>query len=180
MRVIISNTFLLVLVILLIGDTHAQRCGRAFARIAVADVEGKTVSNTTIEIIGTLSDKDYMELLQKSFPDKTYLRFLSLEIPEQVVGEMMKQSKSLWLDKDYCGNPLKLRANKTRIKTPKDNVEGGNGSKKNFGFCTSEVNFDVYLLKVSAPGYDTAYYMGRYLGGCDAEHNLVINKRKKS
>jgi len=180
MRVITLNIALLVLMILIPVGAQAQKCGRAFAPIVVADANGKTVSNTTFEIIGILSDEEYMKLLNKSFPDKTYQRFLSLKIPEQAVSEMIKQSKPLAFNEDYCGNPLKLRANKTRVKTPKDDVEGGDGSKKNFGFCKSEVNFDVYLLKVSAPDYNTAYYMGRFLGGCDRELNFVLNKRKKS
>lgn len=180
MRVIILNILLLVLLIFVTVSTQAQKCGRAFAPIAVTDANGKIVSNTTVEIIGILSDEEYMKLLSKSFSDQTYQRFLNLKIPGQAVSEMIKQSQPLQFNKDFCGNPLKLRANKTRVKTPKDDVEGGNGSKKNFGFCKSEVNFDVYLLKVSAPNYNTAYYMGRILGGCDRELNFVLNERKKS
>jgi hypothetical protein len=81
---------------------------------------------------------------------------------------------------DVCGNPLKQRANSTRVKDLDDFRKGSEGSVSNLGFCASESNHGVTLLKISAPGYTTDYYLGSYLRGCFYRYSFVLSKAEKN
>ena len=77
---------------------------------------------------------------------------------------------------DNCGNPLKQAANSTQVARHPAYGRGREPGLKNFGFCTTELYSFPSLLKVSAPGYVTDYYLGVHLGGCERSYKIALTK----
>jgi len=154
--------------------TTVQRCGGSFAKFIVTDAKEVRVADVTIELIAELPREEYLKhKARKGYSEYSGFSFkLNLSEAEELQAHTVPSAK----DTDSCNNPLKQRANSTRVRTPEDFLNQRDGSVKNFGFCTSEVFSRVYLLKISAPGYVTDYYMGRYLGGCWGSYSFVLTK----
>jgi hypothetical protein len=173
------TTFLIVLMNLSASNVHAQLCGYRFARFVVSDSAGESVSNSTIELLTGVSGERYKEVWETYGNKEFGLQQTPFKISLSVASDIIKQNSPLERTQDLCGNPLKQRANKTKVKTTMS--DKNEASAENFGFCTGEGGeFTRYLLKISAPGYVTDYYIGSYLGGCNDSWKFVITKKKKS
>ena len=154
--------------------TQAQACGGGFAKFVVVDSEGTGVPDVTIELVAEPPREEYMKYkLRKR--DVEYGGF-SFKLSASEAEELMTPAVPMRVDKDFCGNPLKQRANFTRVKNHEDVLEHRDGSIKHFGFCTLETYSRIYLLKISAPGYVTDYYVGSFLGGCGGSYSFVLTK----
>lgn len=152
------------------SDIRAQACGGGFAKFVAVDSGSTSVPDVTIELVAELPREEYVKYkLRKGHVEYGGFSFkLSASEAEELVALGVPSRK----DTDFCGNPLKQRANSTRVKTHEDVVEHRNGSVKHFGFCTLETYSRIHLLKISAPRYVTDYYVGTYLGGCGAATHL--------
>jgi hypothetical protein len=159
MRIITPIIFLFFLITIFALSINAQKCGGGHAGLSTS----KAIPKATIEIIAVYGG-NFTEFSEQ---DKALTNQGSLKIPEQIVNRVIKESKLLQIQKDYCGNQLKQTVDK-------------NVTKSRFHFCTSEVDDRYYLLKISAPNYLTTYYVGMYLGGCSISRTLIIPKIKKS
>jgi hypothetical protein len=156
------------------SDTQAQACGGGFAKFVVVDAKEVEVPDVTIELVAELPREEYAKYkLRKGHVEYGGFSFkLSASEAEELVARGVPSRK----DTDFCGNPLKQRANYTRVKTHEEVVERRDGSVKYFGFCTLETYSRIYLLKISAPGYITDYYVGTYLGGCGGSYSFILTK----
>jgi hypothetical protein len=142
------------------------------------DSESKNVSDVTIELVAELPYEVYLEFkAQKRYEE--YGAF-SFKLSPKDAEELLKRAVPLRSTTDACGNPLKLRANFTRVKSLKDFLKGREASVDNVGFCASESNHGVTLLRISAPGYVTDYYVGSYLRGCIPDYSFVLSRVEKT
>jgi len=156
------------------SHVQAQSCGGGFAKFIVVDSENTSVPNVTIELLAELPREEYAKYkLRKGSVQHGGSSFKLSPSEAQELGARAVPNAKVT---DFCGNPVKQRVNSTRVKTHKDALEQGDGSVKNFGFCTLETYRRVYLLKISAPGYVTDHYIGTYLGGCGASYSFVLTK----
>jgi hypothetical protein len=175
----LKSTFVILLVIVLASSSNvvAQSCWQSFSTFIVTDSVGRKVSNVTIELLKGLSDekrKDLWEIYGNKEPGFQPNPF---KIPVVVAEEIIKQNLPLSRSEDFCGNPLKQTAGKTKVKTWNDKLHDRDGKKENFGFCKHENGGESYLLKISPPGYITEYYIGSYLRGCNGAWYFVVTKR---
>ena len=167
MRVTLLIIYLFVLITLSASTVHAQACGRAFNTVKVLDSEGRNIRSAIIEIVAQLPWKEYEKELRQN---------KIVKISEQDAEDIIKQDLPMDMTKgDVCGNPLKQRANVTKVKSYP--VEALN--IENLGFCTYEAYFHPFLLRVSASGYLTDYSLGYYLGGCGETYEIVLTKKKR-
>ena len=174
MRFVTSIVVLLLIVLSSGSAMRAQTCGGSFAKFVVLDSKEMKVPDVTIELVAELPREEYLKLKAR----KGYIGYgdFSPRLTPPEVEELVARAGPGARDTDFCGNPLMQRANSTRVRNPEDRLNHRDGSIENFGFCTSEVFSRVYLLKISAPGYVTDYYMGSYLGGCAQRHSFVLNR----
>ncbi len=169
---------LLILMTLSASNVQAQACGEAYARFVVSDSAGNSISDVTIEIVAKLRYEDYEELREKyGYKEAGYQSF-PFKLPAQVTDEVLKLSIPLDIHQDRCGNPLKQRANVTEVITLEEFKRGSKADKKNFGLCKWENGAGEFLLKISAPGYITDYYIGNYLGGCGGAWTFTLTGKK--
>lgn len=156
----------------------AQLCGKSFAKFVVVDSESKSVSDVTIELIAELPAEVYLEFKAEEQYEE-YGDF-SFKLAPQNVEQLLKRAVPLPMSTDLCGNPFKQRANSTPVKNLQDSRKGHAASVTNFGFCASEGNRAVTLLRISAPGYVTDYYVGSYLRGCIYHYSFVLTRLPKT
>ena len=163
------------------SNVQAQACGRAFAEILVSDAAGQRVQRVTIELVAEAPYEEYKMLESQALAqgdpgDNPALsspgHLTAIKVTKRDAEEIVRRSTPMDKTKDFCENPLKLQAN-TTVK-----VYGQGESKTRLGFCTSEgYERHAFLLKISAPGYMTGYYVGAYLGGCRRTYKIVLDKR---
>lgn len=146
-----------------------QLCGKSFAKLVVVDDKGKDVSDVTVELVGELPKADY----EKFKREKGYVEYgaFNFRLSASEAEEMLKHTVPLGRGTDFCGNPLKQQKNVTVVR---DVDARRQASADNFGFCTVEGYFGTNLLKISAPGYVTDYYLGSYLRGCWYGYSFVL------
>jgi hypothetical protein len=158
---------------------QAQRCGYKFSKFIVLDSRGKNVSDVTIELIAEVPYEQFLKFKVKSGIEGDG-GGLHLKLSSDDAGDLLKQAVPLGISTDVCGNPLKERANSTRVftrvKTTDDLARAREGSIHNFGFCTSENDQSILILRISAPGYMTDYYVGNYLGGCGQRYSFALSR----
>jgi hypothetical protein len=157
---------------------QAQLCGSAFAGFTIEDSEGKSIPDVTIELIAEAPPEKY----EGKMRDKSALKIslsdgVAVKVSVQKAKEIVKQSRPMSRATDFCENPLRQRASITVVKRRPSLVDDGGGSVKNFGYCTEENNFHPFLLKISAPGYVTDYYVGPFLGRCARTYKIVLTKK---
>jgi hypothetical protein len=156
---------------------QAQTCGYHFKKISILDSNGGNISGAMFEFVGVLSSGDFSEFAKsKGFP-KFYGPFISPKIFQADVEKLKTRIAPLNLKEDYCGNPLKQQYNVTKAKNVQDWVRGNEPSTNKFGICSVEDNYVIYLLKISAAGYTTDFYLGTFFAGCDS-YSFVLSKRK--
>ena len=174
MRISALTAFLLLSVLLCASNAQAQACGRAFVEVTVSDSEGRSIPDATIELIAEVPREKYDEERQNEAAVKISPgNGTAIKISEQEAEEIVSLSSPLSRTEDICENPLKQQANSTNVKrNPSD--ENTEESTMNLGFCTLEGNSRPLLLKVSAPGYVTDYYVGPFLGGCHRIYKIVL------
>jgi len=173
-RRLIAATAFLVLLPPFASNTQAQKCLHGFARFIVSDTEGKPVPDVTIELLGEVSEKDYETLAAEARKRDIYHPNVKL-LPSEV-EETVKRSIPMSKTGDICGNPFKQRANSTKVKT----WHKGKASTENFGFCNAVGHQrQPFLLKISAPGYVTDYYVGKYLTDCLQHVRASMSKKEK-
>jgi hypothetical protein len=153
---------------------HAQSCGGGFARFLITYSESTGVPDAAIELVAELPRAEYVNFKLR----KRYVEYggFSFKLSPSEAEELLARTVPMSVEKDFCGNPLKQRVNSTRVKTHEDVVEQRDGTIKHVGFCTLETYKRIYLLKISAPGYVTDYYVGTYLGGCGGSYSFVLTK----
>jgi len=156
------------------SPAFGQLCGGSFAKFVVTDSTGVKVSDATIELVAELPREEYLKHKTRKGNVEHGGYSFTLTAPE--AEDLMTRAVPMTVDKDFCGNPLKQRAKSTPVKSREDVAKSREGSIDNFGFCTSEVFSRVYLLKISAAGYVTDYYIGRYLGGCWRSYSFVLTR----
>lgn len=177
MRPFTLTVLLIVLTLLSSSDAQAQACGGAYAAFIVSDSAGKNISDVTIELLASLPNKDYKELWERFGDKRPGYQPYPFKLPAEVADQLIKQDLPLNLSQDFCGNPLKQRANQTKVITWKELRQGGMPSEKNFGFCKLENGPGQFLLRISAPGYLSDHYVGNYLGGCGESWRFVLIKK---
>jgi hypothetical protein len=171
---------LVVLVVFMSSYTPAQACWGTFGKFIITNSAGKKVSNASIELLAAPSDEKYKDLWEKFGNKAPGSQVAPFKIPAAVGEEIIKQNLPLARNEDPCGNPLKQTSGKTRVKTWEDKLNDREGKKENFGFCTRENGPARFLLKISASGYTTDYYIGSYLGGCSGVRNFTLTKKNRS
>lgn len=173
----ILMTALVILAVSSASNIQAQLCGQSFARFIVSDSAGGSVSNATIELLTVLSSDEYEELWEHYGNKESGFQPNPFKIPSPVAANIIKKNPPLLRTEDFCGNPLKQTANQTEVKTLDEARNKREGNKKNFGFCIVEGSSPDFLLKISAPGYVTDYYIGHYLSGCEKGWYFILTKR---
>lgn len=159
--------FLLILALLSVIDVNAQSCGNDFKTIKVTDTKGKSISNLTIEIVAQLPREDYKDL--------DYHKIIKIPVSDAKAAIKRNLPKTFSAD-IQCKNPLKQKAGKTKVKNIDEQKPP---STEYLGFCTAETLLEPLLLKVSAPGYLTDYYLGNFFGGCSMTYELVLLKKSR-
>lgn len=151
---------------------QAQACGGGFNSVKVSDSKGKSIRGVSIELVAALPDGDYF----KGGLYNKYGLILGkvIKVLERDVEELIKRKVPGDWTTDRCDNPSKQIANVTRVKTGASE----NPSNRELGFCTLETFFKPFLLKVSAPGYRTDFYVGTYLGGCGKTYTFILKKAR--
>jgi hypothetical protein len=173
-RLIAATALLLLSMSPFASDTQAQLCHTSFAYYEVVDSVGKNISDVTIELVGEVSGKDYIALRTEFIKKEVYGP--NFKLFPQDVEQIVKRSVPMRITRDTCENPLKQRANSTKVKT----MYRGKASKKNFGFCNVVGHYrEPLLLKISAPGYVTDYYVGQFLSDCRTHERFVLSKDEK-
>src|ERR1051326_2809342 len=155
--------------------TKAQRCGQGFDQFIVIDKKGKGVPNVTFELVAQVPLDFYLDLKKKTGRNNlVYSEIFGLSPAE--AEAVSKRTSPLERDADLCGNPLKQQAGETKVKRlgPPHVDEP---STENFGLCTSENGSVIYLLKISAPGYVTDYYVSGFLTGCERHSAIFVLKK---
>ncbi|HQU83342.1 MAG TPA: hypothetical protein PKY59_09470 [Pyrinomonadaceae bacterium] len=166
-------------------NASAQECGVGFAQFSISNALGKRISNSTIEIIGSLPyDSDDPAGLIKVRKEEQWLKYLETRqglpayiIPPKFLKDVLDQKLELSNKTDDCGNPWKQQAGIKNIKTI--NYFFVNKKEKNFGYCTGETRRTPYILKISAKGYADSYFVGGFLGGCSRRYDFVLNNRNR-
>jgi hypothetical protein len=149
---------------LFVVDAQSQRCGSDFKTVKVLDKSGESIRDATIEIVAQLPEDEF----KASYSEVT-------KIPASAARATIKRKLPMTFTKDIeCENPLKQRRGKTKVKNI-DEQKAPN--TENFGFCTAETILMPLLLKVSAAGYATDYYVGNFLGGCKKTYEFVLLKK---
>jgi hypothetical protein len=166
-RIIELTTLLLCLIVLSASNLQAQVCGGGFFRFEVSDAEGHSVPDVTIEIVAQLSAEEFTELLKGQPALQRYNK-----ISDQEAGDVIKRGRPMQFVEDFCENPLRQRANSTRVKKEWN----GEPDIMNFGFCALETYGKPLLLRITAPGYRSDYYLGPFLGGCGGKLEFVLAK----
>jgi len=172
MQIITLIILLLVLTMLSAPNAQAQQCGAGFNSVKVSDSEGKSIGGVIIKLVAQVPEKEY-EKLRLGTRNKVVVK-----IPVDDAEKIIKDLPIWYWRKDNCGNPLTQYANETRVRTNNRITKYTKPSIKHFGFCTRETATTPFLLKVSAPGYLTNYYMGIYLGGCESIFEFVLTEEK--
>jgi hypothetical protein len=157
----------------------AQLCGGSFAKFVVLDGQGKEVSDVTIELVAELPYQDFEKFMAKKAISGSG-GGLNLKLSAEDAEELLKLSVRMRRSTDHCNNPLKQQLNVTRVRNVEDFVRGREGTVEHFGFCASENDQTVILLRASASGYVTNYYLGQYLWGCGHSYSFVLNKAPKT
>lgn len=163
------KTLLITLTILITFSTpsvFAQACGGSFANFVVKNSKGKNVKGVTVELLTAPPREKYKELWEKFGHKEAGFQPNPFKVPADVANELLGLTSAVSRTEDFCGNPLKQTAGKTVVKTWKEHHGDLRGTKENFGFCKLETFSTHFLLKISARGYLTEYYLGSYLGGC--------------
>jgi len=176
MRVITLAAFALAPALPAAPDVRAQACGVSFVDIEVVDSKGHSVPGATIEIVADAPES----YAPSPWPEGGVVLSLgnnpaikiSLREAEEIIELGVPRRRSI----DNCGNPLKQVANSTKVARHPGYGHAQEFSVKNFGFCTTELYEIPSLLKVSAPGYVTDYYLGVHLGGCQRSYKIVLTK----
>jgi hypothetical protein len=177
MLIITRTIFLLVSLIFFASYAQAQMCGTKFSQFIISNSANKIISNTTIEILAIAPKEAANELWLKYGDHKDSGGYGYFKIRDKSFKEVIRKSDPLKTNRDDCGNPLKQHANLTEVKSREDQFKNRNPSKDNFGFCTIETELTKYILKISAPGYITSYYIGTFLGGCYSQVYFVLRKK---
>lgn len=175
-RMIGLRVLLLCLMMCSAPRLQAQVCGGGFISFEISDSEGKSIPDVTIEIVAELVYEEYPEQLKNNEPLKSYpaaALFNVYRISSRDADDIIKRRRPMNLDRDFCGNPLKQRANSTKVITMNSEPD-----TKNFGFCTGETYRRPLLLRISAPGYLSDYYIGPFLGGCGGTYKFALVKKK--
>lgn len=169
MRIINQTTFLLTLLLLLFTLTaDGQACGGGFNSIKVLDSKGRNVPDVTIEIIARLPREEDKGVKYK------YGR--AVKIPAKEAQTAVKRRVPIDYTRDlFCKNPLKQTAGLTKVRRFGEQLPP---SVDNFGFCTGETYLAPLVLKVSAPGYLSDYYLGNFLGGCGVNYEFILIEEK--
>ena len=146
--------------------TNAQICGPTTVLIGVYDSAGKPISNVTFEMLGSVpTDEKFKELSQK-YGEENYRYNFELPTAE---GEALAKSKLGQLsDKDKCGKPFQkmISAGPADEKDPK------------FGVCMFEGgSLGEVLIKLSAPGFVTAYYLNNAFRGCGTRAGYTLYRK---
>jgi hypothetical protein len=175
MRILAPAAFLFFSIMLCASKIQAQACGWAFAHVTVSNSGGNVIPDVTIELIaeetgGKYYDKSRDEAVVKISPGMG----TAVKVSAQDAVEIVKQSSPMTRTEDFCENALRQLANSTKVKRHPAYVIG---EVTNFGYCTQENYSQPFLLKVSAPGYVTDYYLGPFLGGCPRTYEIVLTKR---
>jgi hypothetical protein len=139
-----------------------QACSVGFIDVTVVDSEGRSVPRATIELVAE-APADY--------PSHPYP---ARELTRQEADEIIGRGRPMSWQKDRCGNPLRQVARSTRVKRLFPRGSQKEFGVTNFGYCTTETLATLMLMKVSAPGYQTAYYLGPHLGGCSRDLRIVL------
>lgn len=160
-------------------NVQAQLCGKSFAKFIVVDGQDKEVSDVTIELVAELPYEDFGKFMAKKALSGSG-GGLNLKLSAEDSEELLKLSVRMRRSTDHCNNPLKQQLNVTRIRNVEDFVRGREGTVEHFGFCASENDQSVILLRASASGYVTNYYLGQYLGGCGHKYSLVLEALPKT
>lgn len=165
MRIIKLIFFLLVLIRLPALNAQSQTCGGGFSPVKVSDSKGKSIHDVVIEIVA--------KLLTEEYKNARWGKVIKMSVSD--AKSAIKRNLPMDYTEDpFCKNPLKQHLGMTEVKKLGENQP----SIKNFGFCTAETGDSRLLLKVSAPGYLTDYYIGNYLGGCGDNYEFVLTKKK--
>ncbi|MDQ3818212.1 MAG: hypothetical protein M3362_11115 [Acidobacteriota bacterium] len=152
---------------------QAQVCGGGFISFEISDSEGKSIPDVTIEIVAEVTYEQYLERLTSDLTRYNDAFFNVYKISGRNADEIVRRRRPMNLGDDFCNNPLKQRANSTKVS--KRNSEPGT---KNFGYCTAETYRRPLLLKISAPGHLSDYYIGPFLGGCGGTYKFALVKKK--
>jgi hypothetical protein len=160
-----------------------QACGRSFVDILVLDSEDKNVPGVIVELLAEVPSEEYRRLEVKTLKNEAVVKLsegngTAIKISAKDADEIIKRNLPMSRPEDFCGNPLRLVANSTKVTRSPAHVEGREFSIKNFGFCTVETYSTPSLLKVSAPGYVTDYYVGPHLVGCRRSYKIVLTRKK--
>ena len=165
MRIVKPIFFLLILIILSALNVQAQECGGAFNIVKVLDSKSESIRGAVFEIVAQFPKDEYKDL--------GYGKVIKLSV-EDAESVISRDLPMRFTEDIRCGNPLKQYVGVTKVK----NKHHPYPNAKDLGFCTSEVIFAPLLLKVSAPGYETDYYVGNYLGGCGNTYEFIVTKKK--
>ena len=173
MCIAISAVFSYLLIAHAIATGQAQTCGKGFVAINILDADGKSIPNVTIELIAEIPEKEAEEIYRNA-PVKIMGGWgTAVMVSTQAAKDIIKRGTPMSRNKDFCEEPLKHRIDAPEMTM--DNMR--KPGKFVFSFCTAENWGQRFLLKISAPGYLSSYYVGPFLNGCGSIYNFVLCKK---
>jgi len=90
---------------------------KSFAKFVVVDTEDKSVPDVTIELVAEIPNEEYLKYKTR----RGYVEYgaFSFKLPPADAEQLLAQAVTIRRGMDFCGNPLKLRANSTLVRTPR-------------------------------------------------------------
>ena len=147
--------------------TRAQMCGMSFVKVIVYDPNAQPIKESSFELLGSVSADKFKELSAK-YGDPQHS---AVALPTETGVELANGPLRKLSEKDGCGNSFKQTDVTTSAKDQPT-------SKENFGICMVEGRtLGPVLAKVSAPGFETGYFLTESFVGCGHRASFTLRRR---
>jgi hypothetical protein len=170
MRILVSVMLMLFVVATATVATSAQMCGMSFVKVIVYDTNAQPIKESSFELLGSVSADKFKELSAK-YGDPQHS---AVALPTETGVELANGPLTKLSGKDGCGNAFKQTDGTTTAKEYRNQP----ASKENFGICMSEGGtLGPVLAKVSAPGFETGYFLTESFVGCGHRASFTLRRR---
>jgi hypothetical protein len=143
----------------------------SFVKVIVYDTNVQPVKKASFELLGSVSADKFKELAAK-YGDPQHS---AVALPTETGVELAEGPLKKLRENDGCGNPFKQTDGTTKAKEYRDKP----ASEENFGICMFEGStLGPVLAKVSAPGFETGYFLTMSFVGCEHRASFTLRRRE--